>query len=363
MGDAAQRKLRQDPAERAAAAALTKEQAEIRERRAKAQLEYERVTEFQTFSKDFNTALDALMRDELASPAQRVLAYIKRYSWGEYSLWAIGADGHPLYQKHCGERLGLKKRVISKAVAYLQERGYLVKQPKLLYPVIAPQLTAPDPQTKKSKAYATFLDNWKVANAGDFQRWEDARAVDKHFKKVVHAEFRRDQKSQTRPINGSASLYRSAGEGPKNPQRAVISPFEADNLRHHKAPAQDPVEEETGITAPQAEELVHSQIATMQQANPNTPFSKPAIDRNNPGDVGLVKRILHELGPLKNGRFDEQHVIGYLIHISAQFKGFTLGGARKAPRDPSSPTGPKSLGLLVTWAQDYVRIAGRGGAA
>jgi hypothetical protein len=103
------------------------------------------------------------------------------------------------------------------------------------------------------------------------------------------------------------------------------------------------------------------QIDTMQKAYPDSPFAKPSIDPNNAGDVGLVNRILHELGERRDGRYDEQHIIGYLVHITAQFKGWGMGGSRKSARAPDTPSGPKSLGLLVNWAQDYVRLTGRGG--
>jgi hypothetical protein len=355
-------KTRQDPAERAAAAALSKELAAARGRRAEAEVEYNLATENLFFTKDFNTALEATMRDGLASPAQRILAYVKRYSWGEYSPWAIGIDGHPRYQVDCANELKLNKRLVSKTVAYLQARGYLEDRAKLLYPVIAPQLTAPDPKSEKSPAWTTFIENWKVANAGDFQRWEDARAVDKHFRKVVHAEYRQHQKSQTPEKKGGTTLLRSAREGPKTQQRAVSSPLEASNRRHQQAPANPPVDEEGVITAPEAAAFLFGRIDAMQKAFPDTLFAKPAIDPNNTGDQGAVNRILKELGARKDGRYDEQHLVGYIVHITAQFKGCGLGGTRKALRHPGSPTGPDSLGLLINWARDYARIAGRGGA-
>jgi hypothetical protein len=111
------------------------------------------------------------------------------------------------------------------------------------------------------------------------------------------------------------------------------------------------------ITPPEAAELLVSEIGRMQKAFPESPFAKPVIDANNAGDVGLVQRILRELGARPDGRYDEQYLIGFILHITAQFKGWGLGGARKPARDPASPTGPKSLGLLVNWAIDYARVA------
>ena len=72
--------------------------------------------------------------------------------------------------------------------------------------------------------------------------------------------------------------------------------------------------------------------------------------------MGLVNRILKEIGARHDGHYNEQRLVGYMLHVSAQFKGWTLGGGRRAERFPGSPEGPKSLGLLVDWARDYARI-------
>jgi TolA-binding protein len=73
--------------ERAAAASITLAVAQARDRRAAAAASYEEQTKGLLFTKDFGTALEAIMRDELATVGQRFLAWLKRYSWGEYSLY------------------------------------------------------------------------------------------------------------------------------------------------------------------------------------------------------------------------------------------------------------------------------------
>lgn len=320
--------------------------------------EYDQKTRGLIFTKDFQTRQEAVMRDRLATLGERVMAWILRRSWGEYRLYAVNADGQPAYQRDCVRELGLDKTSVSHAVAYYQSRGYLENRPKLLYPVIAPVLAAPNPKKPKVAEYATFLADWKVAHSTENLKWEDARSTNEYFRKLVRSEYKKLLKDKRK---AAASLLETSKSVAETPQRAELSPLERDNLRH-QTPAQDPVDEGV-ITPKEAGGLLFKQIATMQQAFPESPFAKPPINPDNVGDVGLVNRILHELGKRPDGRYDEQHLIGYIVHITAQFKGWGLGGSRKPARDPSSPTGPTSLGLLVNWAQDYARIAGRGGGS
>jgi hypothetical protein len=286
------------------------------------------------------------------------MAWILRRSWGEMVLYAMKEDGEPAYQRDCVRELGIDKKRVSEAISYYQKRGYLENHPKRLYPVISPALSSPDPNCKKSGEYRTFLEEWKVTYSADFEEEEVLRSS---LKKKVKVRLSHYKKWREQKRKAEASLLETARSLPRPDQRAAVSPFEADNLRHQKTPAQTAVDEGGVITAADAAALLFSQIDTMQKAFPDSPFAKPMIDSHNVGDVGLVHRILQELGSRVDGRYDEQHLIGYVIHITAQFKGWGLGGSRKASRDPASPTGPKSLGLLVNWAQDYARLTGRGG--
>ena len=328
----------------------------IQQTRERARAEYEAKTKGRIFTKDFQTRQDALMHDPLATVGERVMAWILRRSWGEMVLYAMKEDGEPAYQRDCAKELGIDKKQVSNAVAYYQKRGYLEDRPKLLYPVISPVLGGPNPKAKKSQEFVTFFEEWKVTHSPDFEAREVARSTIKTINKVLMSHYKK-WKEQKR--KAAASLLETVQSISETGPRAKVSPFEADNLRHQKAPAQDPVDEVV-LTQQEAAAMIFERIETIQKAYPSTPFAKPAVDPNNAGDVGLVHRILHELGARKDGRYDEQHLIGYVIHITAQFKGWGLGGARKALRDPGSPTGPQSLGLLVNWAQDYARIAGRG---
>lgn len=329
----------------------------IQQARNKARAEYDKATGHLIFTKDFQTRQEAVMHDPLATVGERVMAWILRRSWGEYRLYAVREDGEPAFQRDCVRELGISKKRVSTAVSYFQKRGYLEDRPKLLYPVISPTLTTPKKVTDSGN-FSEFMEEWKVTNSADF---EEEKVLRSSLEKKIKVRLAAYKKWQKQKRKAAASLLETERRNPETDQRAVLSPFEKDNLRHQE-PAQDPVDEGV-ITQEQAENLLLKEIGTMQKSHPNTPFAKPAIDPNNTGDVGLVKRILREVGSRKDGRYDEQHLIGFLIHISAQFKGYGLGGTRKAARDPASPTGPKSLGLLVNWAQDYARINGHGYAS
>jgi hypothetical protein len=329
----------------------------IQQNREWARAEYETKTKGLIFTKDFQTRQEALMHDPLATVGERVMAWILRRSWGEYVLYAIKDDGEPAYQRDCARELKLDKKAVSHAVAYYQNRGYLENQPKKLYPVISPVLVGPPKKVVRSPDFLQFIENWKVAHSSDFQELEVARSTVERIRKVILSEYK---KSRNQAKNANVSLLETEERKSETGKRAAVSPLEASNRRHQQVPAKIPVEEGMQTKA-QARAFLFDQILHMQNSYPQTPFAKPLISPEDTGDTGLVQRILDELGARHDGTYDEQHIVGYLLHVAAQFKGWGLGGSRKPSRDPESPTGPKSLGLLVNWARDYARIAGRGG--
>ena len=324
----------------------------IQQKREKARAEYEKVSKNLLFTKDFQSRQEAIMHDPLEVIRVRVMAYILRRSWGEMVLYAMKEDGEPAYQRDIVRELRLNKKSVSAAVAYYQKRGYLEDRPKLLYPVISPALISPKSKGEKSREYETFLEGWKVSHSSDFQELEVARSTIKKINKVILSEYK---KWATSRKQFNASLLKTEEIISETGQRAAVSPLKASNQKRKQAPAQSSVEE--GMQAKtQAVDYLFEQIRHMQESYPKTPFAKPLIDRNDAGDVGLVNRILKEIGARHDGHYNEQRLVGYMLHVSAQFKGWTLGGGRRAERFPGSPEGPKSLGLLVNWARDYARI-------
>ena len=139
---------------------------------------FERQTRGLRFTKDFNSSLDAVMRDELSTAAQRVLAWAKRRAWGNFSLHCKGEDGKPAYQADCAQELGIDKTTVSKTITYYEQRGYIRTEGRLIYPVLEPQPTTPPPEkVGDSPNFSEFLKLWKVANSPNFQALEEARST------------------------------------------------------------------------------------------------------------------------------------------------------------------------------------------
>lgn len=168
---------------------------------AKARAEYDEATKNLQFTKDFNTALEALMNDPVETIAQRVLAWLKRRSWGNFRLFAANEDGSPAFQRDCAKDLKIKKQLVSKAVSYWEQRGYLACKGKVMYPVLSPvppALRLPGEEiVKKSPEWVTFLQLWKVTHSVDFQALEDARSVVKRIRKVILSDYKKSLASET----------------------------------------------------------------------------------------------------------------------------------------------------------------------
>ncbi len=159
-------------------------------------VEYENQTKGLRFSKDFQSHQEAVMRDPLAAVGERVMAWIKRRSWGEYALFAIRDDGSPALQVDCARDLGIDKRRVSGAVDYLKRRGYVVDdEGRLLYPVISPVLASPPPKDEKSAEYRTFVEGWKVSHSSDFEELEVALSTVKRIRKVLLSEYKKSRLS------------------------------------------------------------------------------------------------------------------------------------------------------------------------
>ena len=172
-----------------------------------ARAEYEKATQGLLFTKDFQSRQEALMRDPLATVGERVMACILRRSWGEYSLYAIKNDGEPLLQKDICDLLGVNKTRVSHTIAYYEERGYLVKKRKWLYPVISPVLLSTEKVADIRNLFtkfSSFLLHWKVAHSTEFEELEVARSTVKRITKVALSDYRKVRRVEK---NGGASLY------------------------------------------------------------------------------------------------------------------------------------------------------------
>jgi len=126
---------------------------------------YHEKHEYKPYTMIWNSALEAEMFDGSLSKEVRVLAAIRRYSWGNLSDWAVDAmpkiedldqRPQPMTQQKIGEVLGLVPSLMSHACIFLRDQGYLKKDHIYLYPEV--NLTPLD-STKQSWSQIRTPDN------------------------------------------------------------------------------------------------------------------------------------------------------------------------------------------------------------
>lgn len=205
----------------------------LKQSREQVRADYEKATKGLIFTKDFQTRQEAVMHDRLATVGERVMAWILRRSWGQYALYAVTDSGEPAFQRDCAQELGIDKKAVSHAVAYYRKRGYLEIRGKFLYPVISPALSSPDPDPKKSEEYATFFEQWKVANSSDFQELEVARSTIKRITKVVLTEYKKFRQQATKA--GASLLETNETNREEPPSISQPSP-EVPPVEVHESP-------------------------------------------------------------------------------------------------------------------------------
>lgn len=98
----------------------------------------------------------------------------------------------------------------------------------------------------------------------------------------------------------------------------------------------------------QALGLLFFETGRMQEAYPHTDFSSEKVDPQDKADQIWARRVMYEVGP--------ENMTSFILHVAGKFKGLDKNAVGKLPaRAPGSPHGPRSLGLLLAWAQDYGR--------
>jgi hypothetical protein len=89
-------------------------------------------------------------------------------------------------------------------------------------------------------------------------------------------------------------------------------------------------------------------IELIQRAFPNSSFAAESIDRADRSHQLLVNRIVETIGA--------GNVPAFQLFIIGRFKGIDASGmAARQPRTPDHANGPRSLGLLLSWAADFAR--------
>lgn len=162
-----------------------------------ARAEYEAATKDLRFSKDFFPALEAVINDPLERIGTRVLAWYKRHSWGNFSLYAVNDDGSDAQQSNCASDLCVTKQRVCQAISYLEKRGYLYRDGKKVYVSLSP-VVGPKPQkVARSADFSAFLEEWKVAHSADFQELEVARAAVERIRKVILSGYRESRRART----------------------------------------------------------------------------------------------------------------------------------------------------------------------
>ena len=157
------------------------------------------------YTPEFNDALEALMHDQFATYAERILAWIKRNSWGRDSWYAITESGKVAWQSDCAGELRIDKRGVSKAIKYLIHRGYLLDELKLLYPVVSPTLGLEQKVAGAGDFFTIFVEEWKVAHSTDFQELQVSRSNVARLRKVMLSDFKKWKASQTSTEKSPAS--------------------------------------------------------------------------------------------------------------------------------------------------------------
>lgn len=209
-----------------------------------------------TFTADFNSSLEALMHDKLATVGQRVMAWGKRYSWGNYSPYCIGNDGRPLFQRDCCAELGLHKSQVSRTIQYYADRGYIELRGKLIFFIIEVQLKPLPDKATDPDSYVAFCERWKVANSSDSQELEVAEAVVKRIKTSRLSAYR---KSLTPGKSAGPSLLqieRSPEPDSESSSSAVdLSPCEGKADEEEAAPVVQESPETAALQVAEPKEL------------------------------------------------------------------------------------------------------------
>lgn len=161
------------------------------------------------FTPDFNSSLEALMQDRGATVCERVLAWAKRYAWGNYSDFAVDDEGRPLGQVDCAEQLRIDKRQVNTAVRVWEARGYLRTEGRLIYPDDSPQPERRgkviDPYDFRSPSFRLFLQDWSHEHPDEYRLLEEARALVERLRMQIVEQYRERKKSLALSTNGSGS--------------------------------------------------------------------------------------------------------------------------------------------------------------
>jgi hypothetical protein len=173
--------------------------------------------------------VEAEMRDSNLPKQNRVLAAIRRYSWGHFSIYAMDRmpqvdpgdpEPQPLTQEGLARILKLSPSLVSEAVALLKKQGYLRADSSFLYPddKIQPSLFASlntppsDIKTSESDSVLPEPDSSSLPSFSDFRT---SYLTDHEEFAEVYGEMLTEKET------AKATLREPAGnplDGPENPE-------------------------------------------------------------------------------------------------------------------------------------------------
>lgn len=183
----------------------------------------------------------------------------------------------------------------------------------------------------------TLLSLWKAAKYSERKGYAD----DGTWARNLIAQI---QSRESRHGAGASTFV-----GATEPQVQSVAPAESFQeeveARHTPKAAPDP-------------ELVRQLAAWIRELQGqfrSTDFGRVPVTLDDAGDRTTITRIATTLS--SGGRDGFASLLGFQFEVMQKFKGIDpkRNVAAFEPRSPDRSNGPKSLGLLVTWAEDWAR--------
>jgi hypothetical protein len=275
------------------------------------------------FSKDFHSSQEAIMRDETLDCEVRVLAWLKRYSWGNYSLHAVLDDrfGRPALQVDCARQLNLDPSRLSHVIARLEKRGYIQRDGRLLLPVIAPAIPGPE-KIGPSRNFGEFLEWWKVAESETFHALEVARAEVEKLGKLKLSAYKKWRASQTNAVPSLYERQRVNTEDDSAPQELGLEGNESSSSVSSELPTTPPVSPEKRLPSIDGAAHVLAVMNEYVDADLEAARQMIAMCRKNAPGASLIEicQKIHMKGPL--ARRGKNPVGLLLTAVAACFEGW-----------------------------------------
>lgn len=305
------------------------------------------------FTPDFNSSLETLMKDPSATAGERVLAWAKRYAWGNYSDFAVDEEGKPQGQVDCASQIGIDKRQVNNAVRFWENRGYLRTEGRLIYPVDSPQppnrSKVTDVYDFPSPSFRLFIETWSTAHPDEYEEFERACATAKRIRLQLIQQYRLMRKSQTSSTNDEESHLRAgpkvtAVQDGKSSTTATNDPSilieeKEEVLKGSQNSASSSFSKATGTTTTTEVAAIAEALSEYAVCDDEAVRQLVAACRHEAPDASAeeIVAVVHAKGPLARSR---PSPLGFLLTaVPRCFEGesFRLSRAQQAQAQPNSP--------------------------